>query len=133
MAPFFYGVELLQSLRERYHCDADSTAVSDHSFEKRIDFVTIGNFRHAPNSDSVRLLIGLLWPAIRARLPDARLWIYGAYADTSIHALQDRRAGVMVGGAVADVHAALAKHRVMLAPLRYGAGVKGVLHSIRVI
>lgn len=49
------------------------------SFEERAHFLSIGNFRHAPNWDAVLWMKNTLWPLIRAQLPGAQLHIYGAY------------------------------------------------------
>ena len=40
-------------------------------FEGRKNFMTVGNFRHAPNEDAVRWLASSLWPKIREKLPGA--------------------------------------------------------------
>lgn len=48
-------------------------------FEARKHFITIGNFRHAPNWDSVLHLKNNIWPLIKKEIPEAELHIYGAY------------------------------------------------------
>lgn len=99
---------------------------SDISFSQRQDFVTIGNFRHAPNWDSVRYL-QQIWPLIRQQLPDARLHIYGAYPPKKAMALNNPESGFLVEGWAADAHEVLGMARVCLSPLRFGAGIKGKL------
>lgn len=94
------------------------------SYEERSDFVTIGGFKHYPNVDSARLL-KRIWPRIRSRLPDARLHIYGAYPTNEILSMHDEKLGFYVHGHVDDINEALLKRRVLLAPLRFGAGIKG--------
>ena len=93
-------------------------------FGKREHFVTIGNFRHAPNWDAVLWLKQEIWPRIRAALPKAEMHIYGAYAPPKATALNDRRSGFHVLGRAEDVHEVMAQARVCLAPLRFGAGIK---------
>lgn len=96
-------------------------------FEQRRHFLSIGNFRHAPNWDAVLWLKHDLWPRIRARLPDAELHIVGAYPPPKATALENRREGFVVKGWVEDALATMAHSRVCLAPLRFGAGIKGKL------
>jgi len=96
-------------------------------YNERSDFVTIGNFKHSPNVDSARLL-KRIWPRIRSRLdPDAdvRLHVYGAYPTNEILSMQDKKLGFYVHGHVLGINEALLNRRVMLAPLRFGAGIKG--------
>jgi O-antigen biosynthesis protein len=88
-------------------------------------FAWIGNFRHPPNLDSFLWLHEELWPALRSRKPGATLHAYGAYPTREVMALDDRELGFRVHGPAGDVTEAMARHRVNLAPLRFGAGIKG--------
>ena len=94
------------------------------SYDERSDFVSIGGFKHPPNVDSVRLL-RRIWPRIRSRLPDAKLHVYGAYPTNEIGSMHDENLGFYVHGHVEDIKEALLQRRVLLAPLRFGAGIKG--------
>ena len=94
------------------------------SYDDRCDFVSIGGFKHPPNVDSVRLL-KRIWPRIRCRLPNARLHVYGAYPTNEILSMHDEKLGFYVHGHVKDLKEALPQRRVLLAPLRFGAGIKG--------
>ena len=85
----------------------------------------IGNFRHAPNEDGVRWLIHEIWPLIRRRLPNVSLDIYGAYPSKEMMALTSKKEGIFVRGPISDHLEVLRSHRVNLAPLRFGAGIKG--------
>ena len=97
------------------------------SFEERKHFVTIGNFLHPPNWDSVLFLKEYIWPKIRKVLSDAELHIYGAYTDQKALNLHNRKEGFLIKGRVDNVNQTLSNYRVMLAPLRFGAGQKGKL------
>ncbi|TVQ36356.1 MAG: glycosyltransferase [Wenzhouxiangella sp.] len=97
------------------------------SFSERRDFVSIGNFRHPPNWDAVLWLKDQLWPAIRAQLPEAKLHLYGAYPPPRATALNNVEQGFLVRGHAEDAHQVLSTARVCLAPLRFGAGLKGKL------
>jgi glycosyltransferase involved in cell wall biosynthesis len=94
-------------------------------FSERRDFVSIGNFRHPPNWDSVRLLHAELWPRLRALCPGAELHLYGAYPSREALRFDAPGAGLRVLGVTSDAVATLSRYRVLLAPLRFGAGVKG--------
>ena len=98
------------------------------AFDARRDFVFLGNFAHAPNVDAVEWLAAL-WPPLRERCGDARLRIVGAGLPQSLRQRMQVLGGVDVTGHVADLDAVLATSRVMLAPLRYGAGVKGKINA----
>jgi glycosyltransferase involved in cell wall biosynthesis len=101
-------------------------------FEDRQHFMSIGNFKHNPNLDMVLELYKSIWPKIRKTLKDAEWHIYGAYLPKQIEQLHQPQHGVIVKGRAEDVLETLAFYRVMLAPLRFGAGLKGkCLDSMR--
>lgn len=94
-------------------------------YSNRVDYCTIGNLRHAPNVDSIEVLQREIWPLIKEQQSDAVLHIYGPNAPKKILELHDPSSGFLIKGHTAHVDRALSKHRVLLAPLRYGAGLKG--------
>lgn len=96
-------------------------------FSRREHFVSLGNFRHEPNWDAVLWLKERLWPSIRAVLPQTELHIYGAYPPPKATALSSHQDGFIVKGWAADAGQVLSGARVCLAPLRFGAGIKGKL------
>lgn len=93
-------------------------------FAQRSHFVTIGNFRHAPNWDAVLWLKEEIWPKIRAELPAAEMHIYGAYTPPKATALDNKREGFRVLGRAENLQAMMSQARLCLAPLRFGAGIK---------
>lgn len=95
-------------------------------YAERDHFVSIGNFRHAPNWDAV-LELRRLWPGIRKKLPDAELHIYGAYPPKKATQLHDESLGFLVKGWAVDAQEVIGRARVLLSPLRFGAGLKGKL------
>ena len=97
------------------------------TFAQRQDFITIGNFRHEPNWDAVLCLKHQIWPRVRAQLPQAQLHIYGAYPPPKATALHNPKQGFLVRGWADDAHEIMQNARVCLAPLRFGAGLKGKL------
>jgi glycosyltransferase involved in cell wall biosynthesis len=96
-------------------------------FEERSDFVFIGNFLHDPNWDAVRYLSTDIWPKIHALVPNAKMLIYGSYPSQKVMELHKPNQNFHVLGRTADATEVIQNSRVMLAPLRFGAGIKGKL------
>lgn len=96
-------------------------------FEQREGFIAIGNFRHPPNWDAVRWLKDTIWPQIRGLLPGPQLHIYGAYTPPKATDLHRPEQGFHIRGRAPDARAVMQCARVNLAPLRFGAGLKGKL------
>jgi hypothetical protein len=94
-------------------------------FASREGFTTIGTFYHPPNVDAVRWLAAEVWPKIRESLPDATMRVYGAYPTEAVKQLHKPKEGFLVLGFAESVAAAMDESRVLLAPLRFGAGIKG--------
>ncbi|HLT50122.1 MAG TPA: glycosyltransferase [Aequorivita sp.] len=126
-----YEMELLQNRFKiaseiLYYLPFLVAAVSESTptFEERQNFLAIGNLLHTPNVDSV-LQLKKFWPEIRQQLPDAELHIYGAYAPQQLLQLHNTKEGFLIRGWADDVEIAMKTYRVQLAPLRFGAGLKG--------
>ena len=97
------------------------------TFEERKDFIFIGNFLHEPNWNAVQYLKETIWPLIKKRLPEAVLNIYGAYPSQKVLQLHNNKEGFLIMGRATDAQAVVKRARVVLAPLRFGAGIKGKL------
>lgn len=97
------------------------------AFSERKHFMTIGNFLHEPNWDSVLYLKKNIWPLIRKQLPSAELWIYGSYASQKVNELHNVKEGFLIKGRAESVAEVMKQARICLAPLRFGAGMKGKL------
>ncbi|MDX1471787.1 MAG: glycosyltransferase, partial [Flavobacteriaceae bacterium] len=104
---------------------SDGAVAKLPDFEKRIDFITIGSFKHSPNVDSVRYLKSEIWPKIREALPQVKLHVYGSYANQNHLSMQSEKDGFFVNGFVKESDLAFQNARICLAPLRFGAGLKG--------
>ncbi len=101
-------------------------------YEAREGFVFIGNGRHRPNLDAISVLKTEIWPLLSKRLKGAALHIYGAYLPEKTLAFHNPAERFQVHGWIPDTGPVLAQHRLQLAPLRFGAGVKGkILDAIR--
>ena len=97
------------------------------SFEDRSKFVFIGNFLHEPNWNAVQYLKETIWPLIRKQMPEAVLQIYGAYPSQKVVQLHQPKDGFYIMGRANDAQEVVKNARVVLAPLRFGAGIKGKL------
>ena len=95
------------------------------AFEQRQHFITIGNFLHPPNWDAVQHLRKDIWPLIRKRLPEAEMHVYGAYTSEKSKQLHSEKDGFLILGRAEDAKEVVSKAKVLLAPLRFGAGLKG--------
>ncbi|MEX0274203.1 MAG: glycosyltransferase [Flavobacteriaceae bacterium] len=96
-------------------------------FEKRTDFICIGNGKHGPNVDALQWLKAEIWPLVRKQLPQVQLHIYGAYLPQMVHEWHREQEGFLVHGWAPNIHTVLQGARVNLAPLRFGAGLKSKL------
>jgi len=95
------------------------------SFEERADFVFIGNFLHEPNWNTVQFLKTKIWPLLSKKFPQAKLNIYGAYPSQKVLQLHNPKENFNIIGRAENAKETIAKHRVLLAPIQFGAGVKG--------
>ena len=93
-------------------------------FAQRADIMFVGGYQHPPNVDAAIWFAREILPLIRAELPELRFHLIGSKAPAEVRALGDLP-GVVFHGFVADIEPFLDGCRLAVAPLRYGAGVKG--------
>ena len=96
-------------------------------FQVKQDFIFIGNFYHEPNWDSVLVLKNEIWPNLKELLPNAKLNIYGAYPTQKVHQLHNPKERFFIKGRAESAEEVIRSARVLLAPIRFGAGIKGKL------
>jgi GT2 family glycosyltransferase len=92
-------------------------------FAEREHLLFVGNFRHRPNEDGVRFFIREVLPKVREELPGVELLLVGEAAPQEFSQLSAE--GVRLMGYVPDVDPLFARARVFVAPIRFGAGIKG--------
>jgi glycosyltransferase involved in cell wall biosynthesis len=92
-------------------------------FSKREGIMFIGGFAHQPNIDAVIWLINEIMPLVWKSLPDVKVYLVGSHPPQQVLDLATDR--VVVTGYVKDVSPYFNTCRVFVAPLRYGAGMKG--------
>ncbi len=96
-------------------------------FENRNGFVSIGNFKHEPNWNAVLWMKEEIWPLIHKQLPEAKLFLYGSYPSKKVFQISNPDDGFLIKGRASDALSVISKAKVLLAPLRFGAGLKGKL------
>ena len=96
------------------------------AYAARSGLLFVGGFGHPPNVDAVNWLINDIFPRVRAKRPDITLHLVGAMPEDAVTRLQGP--GIVIHGRVAELSAMLDTCRIALAPLRFGAGVKGKIN-----
>ncbi len=95
---------------------------------QRRDLLFVGGFRHPPNVDAVQWFVGEVWPRIQRARPGLQFHCIGGDVPALIQSLASVR-GVRIHGHVPDLQPWLDGCRISVAPLRYGAGVKGKVNQ----
>jgi GT2 family glycosyltransferase/glycosyltransferase involved in cell wall biosynthesis len=93
------------------------------TFADRHDVLFVGGFRHPPNADGILWFLREVWPLVTPRLPGVRLRIAGSHMPAEITVMASDSVEIL--GFVEDLDPILTSTRLSIAPLRYGAGVKG--------
>ncbi len=96
---------------------------TEAGFGQRSDIVFVGGYQHPPNADAAIHFVQDIFPRIRARLPAVKFLAVGSNPPASLQALQSEH--VRVTGFIDDLAPVLDRVRIAVAPLRYGAGIKG--------
>jgi glycosyltransferase involved in cell wall biosynthesis len=93
------------------------------SYQNRSGLMFVGGFAHQPNVDGILWFVNEIFPLVRAQLGDISVRVVGANPPDALR----RCPGLELTGAVSDqeLQELYDKSRVIVAPLRYGAGIKG--------
>ncbi|HDR9031725.1 methyltransferase domain-containing protein [Burkholderia vietnamiensis] len=102
---------------------------SGRTFDERSGVVFVGGFAHRPNIDAVQFLVEEIWPIVRRSQPTAELRIVGSGVTDYVRSLDNPATGVKIIGFVENLCDVLDVARVSVAPLRFGAGIKGKVVS----
>ena len=95
----------------------------DKNFSDRKDIYFVGGYQHPPNVDAACWFVNDIWPLIHKQLPEMKFHLIGSKAPERIRSLSGD--GVIFHGFVETLQPFLSDCRLAVAPLRYGAGVKG--------
>jgi GT2 family glycosyltransferase len=96
---------------------------TDRSFESRRDIMFLGGYRHPPNVDAAIYFANEIFPLVRSKIPGVKLFIVGSHPTEQIRDLAGP--DIVVTGFVPDLLDCFEHRRLSVAPLRYGAGIKG--------
>ena len=92
-------------------------------FFERNDLMFLGGFAHPPNVDAIKHFLREVFPIIKRKIPNVKLYVVGSNPPKEIKKLSS--IDVIVTGYVEDLSQYFESCRVFIAPLRYGAGLKG--------
>lgn len=98
-----------------------------NAFAARQDVIFVGGFKHPPNIDAVKWLCETIWPHVEARLGEVKLHIIGSHMPEKLHDYASNR--IIMHGYSNELDHWLDHSRIAVAPLLYGAGVKGKINS----
>jgi len=124
-----------QQLLQRSHAHKSIQVVSniveisrsETSFALRRDWLFIGSFQHTPNVDAMVFFLSEIYPLLKARLAGSKFYIIGEKVPPEIVSLATEN--VVVTGVQPDVRPFFDSAKLSIAPLRYGAGVKGKINQ----
>jgi glycosyltransferase involved in cell wall biosynthesis len=108
-------IEIISMIHEVTPCDTP--------FCDRKDLLFVGGFNHQPNVDSMKWFTNEIFPRIINKIPDIKLYIIGSNPTKEIEQLASPN--IIVVGYAKDLTSYFNTSRIFIAPLRYGAGVKG--------
>jgi hypothetical protein len=122
-----------ETLKSFYEDDSKTVTIGNiHQFiknENKVSFVErkgllfIGGFDHRPNVDAVEYLHKEIMPLIWKSNPDISISIIGSNPPDSISSLHSDK--FKIEGYIKDVEPYFQNAKIFVAPLRYGAGIKG--------
>jgi GT2 family glycosyltransferase/SAM-dependent methyltransferase len=92
-------------------------------FGARRNIAFVGGYMHEPNVDAVKYFVSEIWPYIAKCLPDVQFLMVGSDMPRELYRLADER--IKAIGYVQDLTSLLKSCRLTVAPLRFGAGIKG--------
>ena len=92
-------------------------------FEGRKDILFVAGYKHPPNLDGILYFIHEIWPLIKTQLPDCKVIIGGSNMPDSVKDLAAE--DIIILGFIPELEKIYSRCRLSIAPLRYGAGVKG--------
>ncbi|MBI3901596.1 MAG: glycosyltransferase [Nitrosomonadales bacterium] len=104
---------------------------TEQNFSGRRDIVFVGGYQHPPNVDAVKFFVSEVMPLLRMQLPGVRFHAVGSNPPDALQKLAGD--DVIITGFVEDLDSLLDRMRISVAPLRYGAGIKGKIGSAMVV
>jgi glycosyltransferase involved in cell wall biosynthesis len=94
-------------------------------YDQREGLMFIGNYLHEPNWHTLQVIKTQVWPILRKLLPKVNMHIYGAYASQKVQQMHNEQDRFLVHGRALNARHSMSMHKILLAPIQFGAGVKG--------
>lgn len=103
----------------------EASEAKPYCWQDRDDILFVGGFNHSPNVDAICWFVQDILPLVVAVCPDIKLNVVGSNAPDAVKALASQH--VVIHGYLSDeeLAAQYERARMVVVPLRYGAGVKG--------
>ncbi len=86
--------------------------------------LSVGTFNWLPNVEAVKFLVEKVWPLIKAKMPDAKLWIVGNAPTAEIFEYQKKDSTITITGGIPDIRDAFTQAHVLVAPVFSGKGTR---------
>lgn len=107
--------------------NAHDVRAVNYAFSERRDLCFLGGFQHAPNVDAAVYLVREVFPLVKRKIPDVKVYLIGSRVPKAVEDLAAE--DVIVTGYVSDLGRYMARCKVSVNPLRFGAGIKGKVLS----
>lgn len=86
--------------------------------------LSVGTFNWLPNVEAVKFLVNKIWPLVKQRLPNAKVWIVGNAPTNEVYQYQDTDPAIKVTGGIPDIRDAFNQAHVLVAPVFSGKGTR---------
>lgn len=96
---------------------------TNKSYANRQDIIFVGGYRHTPNVDAAKYFVNEIMPILRKKLPGVRCYLVGSHTPKAVQDLACD--DIIIKGFVENLALLFDSIRISIAPLRYGAGIKG--------
>lgn len=86
--------------------------------------LSVGTFKWLPNVEAVKFLVDKVWPLIKKKVPQARLWIVGNAPTKDVLAYQVKDTSITITGGIPDIRDAFKGAHLLVAPVFSGKGTR---------
>jgi len=86
--------------------------------------LSVGTFNWLPNVEAVNFLVQKIWPLIKVKMPEAKLWIVGNAPTKEIFEYQKKDTSITITGGIPDIRDAFTQAHVLVAPVFSGKGTR---------
>ena len=129
--PSSHEIEIIEKTDSRINAKQipvylySSFSQKERKIQKTHDLMFVGSFGHAPNEDAILWFLTSIWPKVKSKLPKVKLYIIGSKPTAEIESYKSE--DIIVTGRISDeeLQSHYLKRRISIAPLQYGAGIKG--------